>query len=56
VLSSEGEQSQVSRSLDGYSQPALMLGARACLAPASNLATIGQITTQSGHVFVIDGF
>jgi hypothetical protein len=56
VLSSEGEQGQVSCSLDGYSQPALMLGACACLASASDLATISQIATQSSHVLVVDGF
>jgi len=40
--------------LDGSSQTALMLGTRASLAPASDLASVGQRAAQCGQVLVIN--
>jgi hypothetical protein len=54
VLSSIGNQSNVTGSLHRDGQPTLVLGAGACLAPALDLATICQEASQSWHVLVVD--
>lgn len=56
VFCSEWDQGQMSCALDCNGQSALMLETRTCLAPAPDLAPIGQIAAQSAQVLVVNGF
>jgi hypothetical protein len=54
ILGHKGEQSQVSRALDGDREPPLVLGTSTGLPSWPNLATIGQVGAQHVWLFVIN--
>jgi hypothetical protein len=56
VFGRKGQQGQVPGSFDCDGQPALMFGARTCLATGSDLAAIGQETPQRPHILIVDHF
>jgi hypothetical protein len=54
MLSGEGEQCQMTRSLDGNSQPALVLGTGPGLPPGLDLAPLSEEAADSAYVFVVN--
>jgi hypothetical protein len=54
ILGHKGEQSQVSRALDGDRKPSLVFGTGAGLPAGSNLATVGQVGPQQVWLLVIN--
>lgn len=54
VLGSEGKQRQMTGSLDGNGQAALMLGTGSSLTPGFDLAPLGQEPSQGRNVLIVD--
>jgi hypothetical protein len=55
VLCGEGEQGDVTGALEGGGEHTLVTGAGAGLAPGLDLAAVGDVATEAGGLFVVDG-